>query len=95
MELVKLEKTVDGDSVSKKVPMFSVQHGVEGLFLVIDHFKKATCRMNLTVADYWEQFEDVLDTVAEAKWTMQIANIGVNQRSMNCFEQELKAFVHV
>ena len=38
MELVKLEKTVDGDSISKKVPIFSAQHGVEGLFLVIDHF---------------------------------------------------------
>ena len=63
--------------------MFSAKHGVEGLFLVIKHFKKATCRMNLAMADYSEQFEDVLDMVAKAKWAMQITNIGTNQCMMN------------
>ena len=68
MTLVKVETIVGGNFRSKKIPIFTGSTGVEGLFFVIDRFVKAATWLQFTPADLWDQFEEVLDTVAEKKW---------------------------
>jgi hypothetical protein len=66
---------------SRKVPVFTPTMKLEGLLYVYDSFDKAARRLNLAVAEYWEQFEDVLDISARGKWTNLIAGIAENQRT--------------
>ena len=74
---------------TRKVPVFKASAGVEGLFHVIDKFLKAATRLNFQAAELWDQFEDVLDTVAENKWTNLIQNIGGGARNRNRFLREV------
>lgn len=91
MEQAKLEL----NARSKKVPIFSAKHGVEGLFHVIDQFQKAARRLAFQPADLWDQFEDVLDTTAANKWNNQIQGIaGGGARSRNRFLREQLLLVH-
>ena len=39
---------------------------------MIDKFNKGAGRLASQPVDYWDQFEDVLDTTAENKWNNQI-----------------------
>ena len=79
MEEVKIETTDQNGRVrSKKVPVFTAKVGVEGLFHVIDKYNRMADRLALTVAERWDQFDDVLDQVAERKWAAQTSNLTAN-----------------
>ena len=68
MEQVKIDKNDAGVIHPKKLPVFTAKHGVEGLFHVVDKNDKEGQQLNFTVTEYWNFFENVLDTVAESKW---------------------------
>jgi hypothetical protein len=70
MSMVKIEGL---NNRTRKVPVFAPAMKVEGLFYVYDSFDRAARRLNLAVAEYWEQFEGVLDISARSKWTNLIA----------------------
>ena len=63
LEVVKLDRVNAGTTRSRKVPVFAPKHGIEALFHVVDKFMKAGERLRFEIGDYWDQFEDVLDTV--------------------------------
>jgi len=88
MEMVKLEVTHRGVTRSKKVPVFKSATKVEGLFHVMDAFDKTANRLNFTVAEKWDLFEDVLDVVADRKWTNLTRNIANDQRTNQRFQEE-------
>lgn len=94
MPTTKLEK-LGNDNVHRKrsVPVFSAKYGVEGLFHVIDKFEKAAAKLQFLVADYWNEFDEVLDSTAENKWANLIAPIVPNQRTMARFNTILQEFV--
>ena len=85
-ELTQVKLELGGSS--RKVPVFKASTGVEGLFHVIDKFMKAGTRLNFQAADWWDQFEDVLDAVAENKWTNLIQGIPNGQKTRNRFVRE-------
>ena len=65
LETVKIDSVVRWAVRSKKVPIFTATAGVEGLFHVIDHYKKAATKLVLGPAELWDQFEEVLDMTAK------------------------------
>ena len=94
LETVKIEKVDQNGQVrTKKVPVFTAKVGVEGLFHVIDKYKRMADRLALTVAEKWDQFDDVLDQVSEKKWDSQTKNIAANQRTNNRFDTEIEEFI--
>jgi hypothetical protein len=93
LEQVKLEKVVAGTVRSKKVPVFTASKGVEGLFHVVNKFNKAAARLQFQVGDYWDPFEDVLDSTAENKRTNQVAWIAAAARTLNQF-YEVEMFIN-
>jgi hypothetical protein len=64
---------------TRKVPVFAPSMKVEGLFYVYDSFEKAAHRLHFVVADYWDQFEDVLGIGACSKWSSLTIGIADNQ----------------
>jgi hypothetical protein len=90
---VKLDITVNNVTRSKKFPIFSAKMGIEGLIYVIDKFKKHSANLNFDAADKWNNFDEVLDTVAESKWETQVANIAPQARNNNRFNAELDVFI--
>ena len=93
MTMVKVETIIAGTVRSNKIPVFSGSHGVEGLFYVIDQFMKATGRLQFTPTDLWDQFEEVLDSVAEQKWANLIQPIANAARNWNRFNRAVSDFV--
>jgi hypothetical protein len=61
--------------------VFAPAMKADGLFYVYDSFEKAARRLQFAVADYWDQFEDVLDIRARSKWSNLIIGIVDNQRT--------------
>jgi hypothetical protein len=83
MEEVKIEiSTAAGHIHSRKTSVFTEKSGVEGFLHVLDKFLKVGNRLVFQVADYWDQFGEVLDTMAEDKWMSLIINIAVPARKM-------------
>jgi hypothetical protein len=78
---VSMVKIEGPNNRTRKVPVFAPAMKVEGLFYVYDSFEKAACRLQFAVADYWDQFEDVLDIGARSKWSNLIIGIADNQRT--------------
>jgi hypothetical protein len=94
MDSVKLEKITQGATRKRTVPVFSAKYGVAGLFHVIDKFNRASDKLGFTVAEKWNEFEEVLDDTAEQKWINHVNPIAANQRTAQRFEQCLLEFVH-
>ena len=93
LEVVKVECIHNGITRSRKVPVFSPKHGIEALFHVVDKFVKARERLSFEIEDYWNQFEDVLDTVAESKWENQVCVISPRARKRERFKIEVDEFI--
>ena len=93
LETVKLEKQVNGANRRREVPIFTASVGIEGLFHVVDKFQKAAVKLEYNVSDYWNEFDEVLDSVAEKKWNQQVANIAAREKTQARFEQELTTFI--
>lgn len=93
LDTQKVENVVNRTVRSKKCPVFSSVHGIEGLFHVVDKFKRAASRLNLQDENLWDAFEDVLDTVAKSKWDNLIKNIADADKTDQRFDEEIKAFV--
>ena len=94
MEKVKMELvTAAGTVRSKKTPVFSAKHGVEGLYHAIDRFNKNAAKLNYQAGDKWNNFDEALDTVAQSKWETQTTNIAANQRTNARFQLECDRFV--
>ena len=94
MELVKIEKVTAARSVrSKKFPVFSAKHGVEGLYHVTDRYLKSAEELEYGAVDKWNSFDEVLDTVAQSKWGIIIANITPNLKTNQHFETEWSQLV--
>ena len=93
LETVKLEREVNGVNRRRVVPIFTASIGVEGLFHVVEKFKKAAEKLGFLVSDLWNEFDEVLDSVAEKKWEQQIRGIRRNDRTQARFEQEVTNFV--
>lgn len=94
MDTVKLERTANSVTRKKTVPIFTAKFGVEGLFHVIDKFMRAAEKLQLVnPGDYWAEFDEVLDTTAEQKWSSLINPIAPQQRTQARFERTLKEFV--
>ena len=64
--------------------------GVEGLIHVVDYFNKNATKLNFTISEKWSNFDEVLDSVTEPKWSNRIINI-VNQV---CTENRFKTEVN-
>ena len=87
---VKIDETdAAGNTRSKKFPQWMPKHGVEGLFHVIDHFNENGRKLGFVVADHWNNFDEILETVSEAKWDNQIAGIANDQCTDPQFEREM------
>ena len=64
--------------------------GVEGLIHIVDYFNKNATKLNFTTAEKWTNFDEVLDSVAESKWTARITNIAPQARTENRLKSEIK-----
>ena len=94
METAKIEfVTAAGPVRSKKTPVFAAKHGVEGLYHVIDRYMKNGTKIGYTIADKWDNFDEVLDQEALSKWETQVQGIAPQARTNARFEQELVTFV--
>ena len=82
----KIDKTENGVKRSKYFPHFTASMGVEGLIHVVDYFNT---KLNFTTAEKWANFDEVLDSVAESKWTARI-NIVPQVRTENRLKSEIK-----
>ena len=86
---VKMEKTENGVKRSKYFPQFTASMGVEGLIHVVNYFNKNAEKLNFTIAEKWANFDEVLDSVAESKWSARINNIATQARTENCLKNEI------
>lgn len=93
LDTQKVENVVNRSVRSKKCPVFSSVHRIEGLFHVVDKFKRAAKRLNLQDENLWDAFEDVLDSVAKSKWDNLTKNIADTDRMDQRFDDEIKNFV--
>ena len=64
--------------------------GVEGLIHIVDYFNKNATKLNFTTAEKWENFDEVLGSLAESKWTARITNIAPQARTENRLKSEIK-----
>jgi len=88
---VKMDKTENGVKRSKYFPQFTASMGVEGLIHVVDcYFNKNATKLNFTTAEKWANFDEVLDSVAESKWTARITNIAPQAPTKNRLKSEIK-----
>ena len=78
---------------SKYFPQFTATMGVEGLLYVVDQFNKNTTKLNFTIGEKWENLDEVLDAVAESKWTAQIANIAAQAKTEARFNAEINILI--
>ena len=90
---VKLDKTENGAKRSKYCSQFTASMGVEGLIYVIDQFNKNADKLNLTIGEKWNNSDEVLDAVAESKWTSQIINIAPQARNEIYFTTQLNILI--
>ena len=90
---VKMDKVENGQKRVKYFTQFTATMGVEGLIYVMDQFIKNATKLNFTTADKWNNFDEVLDPVAESKWTDQITNFAGQSRTEARFKTELDKLV--
>ena len=83
-----MDKTENGVNRSKYFPQFTAKMGVEGLLYVIDQFNKNATKLNFTIGEKWENFDEVLDAVAESKWTAQVTNFAAQAKTEASFNAE-------
>ena len=88
----KIENVTTG--TSRKIATFSSTFGIQELIFVIDNYNKIAARINLTVAEKWDYFEDILDPSALNRWTAQLATVNGTQKTNARFLQEQNTFIH-
>eukprot|EP00980_Cylindrotheca_fusiformis_P006034 scaffold1294_cov78-Cylindrotheca_fusiformis.AAC.6 len=78
---------------SRKLPRWTGDRGIEGLFYCYDQFKQFATRLDFEDEDYWTYFPDILDSVAQLSWQAQTGNIAEADQTQERFEQEFNDFV--
>lgn len=88
-----MEKVVAGTTQKRTTPVFSAKYDMVGLYHMIDKYKTAAVKLGPTVAKRWNEFEEVLDDMAEQKWDNWITNIPNAQKTQEKFDCALSDFV--
>eukprot|EP00980_Cylindrotheca_fusiformis_P016313 scaffold4845_cov117-Cylindrotheca_fusiformis.AAC.1 len=78
---------------SRKLPRWTGDRGIEGLFYCYDQFKQFATRLNFNDNDHWTYFPDILDAVAQRAWEAQTSNIEEWNRTHLRLEVEFNDFV--
>ena len=90
---MKLDKTENGVKRSKNFTQFTASMVAKGLIYVINQSNKNAEKLNFTIGEMWNGFDEVLDAVAESKWTAQSTNITIHAQNKSCFTTELNNLI--
>ena len=77
----------------KDFPVFDPDQGAECLMFVVDVYLQKGTAMGFAVAQFWNNFTEVLDLETQAEWT-QISD-AVNNRTMANFRQATTDLIHL
>ena len=78
----KMTKTVNGEKLEYKVPIFDGNKGVECLMYVHESFESACARLRInTGSDKFDLFMTVLSESAKDAWVEVLRNTPINQRN--------------
>jgi hypothetical protein len=77
---------------SKICPVFSGEHGIEGLLYVESRFRTIASRFEFDGPKYFEGFEEILQGTALTAWEMLADDVVENERNMERFEELLVSY---